>query len=86
VIPLITYDTKIVLTIVSLILSTIGFFIAALFLGPPAIICSLLVLVVPSGELKLEMRYKIMAFIGLYLGIMEVVFGILVVAGVIVLL
>lgn len=82
---MISHDMKIVLTIASLILSTIGFFIAALFLGPPAIACALLVLLIPSGELKLEMRYKIMAFIGLYVGIMEVVFGILVAAGVIVL-
>ena len=82
---IIAHDTKIVLTMTSLILSTSGFFIAALFLGPPAIICSLLVLIVPSGELKLEMRYKIMAFIGLYLGVLEVIFGILVAAGVIVL-
>jgi hypothetical protein len=82
---MISHDTKIVLTIASLILSTIGFFIAMLFFGPPAIICSLLVLLVPSGELKLEMRYKIMAFIGLYLGILELVIGILVAVGVIVL-
>ena len=82
---MISHDMKIVLTVASLILSTIGFFIAALFLGPPAIASALLVLLMPSGELKLEMRYKIMAFIGLYLGIMEVVFGILVAAGVLVL-
>ncbi|MDD1778958.1 MAG: hypothetical protein LUQ65_12405 [Candidatus Helarchaeota archaeon] len=81
---MISHDMKIVLTIASLILSTIGFFIAALFLGPPAIACALLVLLMPSGELKLEMRYKIMAFIGLYVGIMEVVFGILMAAGVLV--
>ncbi len=79
---MISHDMKIVLTIASLITSTIGFVIAALFLGPPAIICSLIVLLAPSGELKLERRFKIMALVGLYLGIWEVITGILVVAGV----
>jgi len=79
---MISHDMKIVLTIASLITSTIGFFIFALFLGPPAIICSLFVLLTPSGELKLEKRFKLMALAGLYLGIWEAITGILVVAGV----
>ena len=79
-----SHDMKIVLTIASIILSTIGLFILGLFLGLAAIICSLLVLVVPSGELKLERRFKLMGLISIYLGIWEVVVVILVLAGVIV--
>ena len=79
---MISHDMKVVLTIASLITSTIGFIILALFLGSAAVVCSFLVLLVSSGELKLELRFKIMALVGLYLGILDVIVGILAVAGV----
>jgi hypothetical protein len=79
---MISHDMKIVLTYISVITSTIGFVFLALFLGSTAVICSLLLLLVSSGELKLETRFKIMALVGLYLGILDIIGAILVFAGV----
>lgn len=79
---MISHDMKIVLTIASVIISTVGLIVLALFLGSAAVIFSLLVLLVPSGELKLERRFRIMAFVSLYLGIWEIVVVILVTTGV----
>jgi hypothetical protein len=79
----ISHDTKVILAIISIIASIIGIFILAVFLGPVAIVCSALTLFTPAVEMKLETRFKIIASCGLYLGILEFVLGILVLAGVI---
>ena len=79
----VSHDTKVLLAIISVVTSTIGILFAAIFFGLATVICSLIVLIAQNIEFKLEKQYKIMAIIALYLGILEVVVGILVVSGVI---
>ena len=69
--------------IVSLGLAVVGIFIAAIFLGPPAIALGILALYKSEVEAPIDNSFKICAFLGLGIGVLETILGILLLVGVI---
>ncbi len=77
-------DIRSALAIISLGLVFFGFWYGMIFFGPPAIACAVLALYTAPEEKVIETPYKVCAFIGLALGVLETVGGILVLTGVVV--
>ena len=75
-------DLGIVLAVLSVILGLIGVFYFGIFLGPPALILGIVALSRHLEDLVLEPRYKLLAGVGIVLGIAELVIAIIGLAGI----
>ena len=71
------------LAVVSIVSGIIGFFILGIWLGPVALACGILALILTTEERRIESAFRICAIVGLVLGFYEVLFGILAITGVI---
>jgi len=69
------------LAILSLGLVVFGFFWGMIFVAPPAIVCAVLALYTAPKEKVIETVYRVCAFIGLSVGILEIIAAILILTG-----
>ena len=76
-------ESRSMLAILSLGLVIVGFFWGMIFVVPPAIVCAVLALYTAPKEKIIETVYRICAFIGLAVGILEMVAAILILTGVV---
>ena len=74
---LVSVENRSILAIVSFSLGMVGFWILGLYVGPAAIICAIIALWIRTADEQIETIYIILAFIGLILGVYEIIFGIL---------
>ena len=76
-------ESRVIWGIISFCLGVYGFFHLAIWVGPPAIVAAIIALYTPPGEKVIESPYRILAFLGLALGVLETIFAVLGFAGII---
>ncbi|MHA1650600.1 MAG: hypothetical protein ACTSYB_10445 [Candidatus Helarchaeota archaeon] len=76
-------ETRSIFAVLSLGLGIFGFFMFALFVGPPAIILGILAFYKSEKAPSIETIFKNFAIIGIGLGLLEVIFVLLTLIGVI---